>query len=236
MRLIKQDTFPTGSYSFVSRFSKWGSLFKARALSTPQVWELCSGLCLMTAARAWPHVPSCTHTRAVLAGTALRAEEAHLWELRVTQGDPHCSRVSLWRSRTLKKSLSSLLMSCVPHVLLCKPWNQGCWLPGSSCLEFMANSSCNVQLSPAWSPADRGALTGPLRGHGGVWQSPTGCRAPLLPRLSLPRSKQCLPSWECYSRKQHLLPNTCSHGSRFHAGCFPKHEQLEYFCYISLPK
>lgn len=100
------------------------------------------------------------------------------------------------------------------------------WLPGSSCLEFMADNSCKVQLSQALSPADRGALTGPLRGRSGVWQSPAGCRAPPLPRLSLPGSKQCLPSWECHSRKQHLLPNACGHGSRFHASCFPKCEHL----------
>lgn len=163
-------------------------------------------------------------------GGALWAEEAHLWELRVdrvTQGDPQCSSMSLWRSRTPK---------CLCHL---HPWavslmfgcanDLGCWLPGSSCLEFMANNSCNVQLSQALSPADRGALTRPLRGHSGVWQSP-------LSRLSLPRSKQCLPSWECHSRKQHLLPNASGHSSRFHAGCFPKHEQLEYFCYISLHK
>lgn len=61
MRSIKQDTFPIWSYSFVPRFSKWGSLFKARALDMSQVWELCRGLCWVTAARAWPHVPSCTH-------------------------------------------------------------------------------------------------------------------------------------------------------------------------------
>lgn len=30
--------------------------------------------------------------------------------------------------------------------------------------------------------------------------------------------------------------NACSHGSRFHTSCFPKQEQLECFCYISLHK
>lgn len=29
-------------------------------------------------------------------------------------------------------------------------------------------------------------------------------------------------------------PNGCSRGSRFCAGCFPKHKQLEHFCYVSL--
>lgn len=31
-------------------------------------------------------------------------------------------------------------------------------------------------------------------------------------------------------------PNACSHGRQFHASCFPKCEQLEHFCYISLHK
>lgn len=211
--------------------------------SKPEIWTFprC-GSCAVDWWQLLEHDPRChpAHTWGLCwQGTVLWAEGAHLWELRVDrvpQGEPQCSSMSLWRSRSPEKSLSSSPTICVTHVLLCKCWDQGCWLPGSSCLQFMANNSCNVQLPRALSPADRGALTGLLRGHSGVWQSPTGCRAPPLPRLSLPRSKQCLPSWECHSRKQQLLSDACGHGSRFHAGCFPKREQLEYFCYISLHK
>lgn len=245
MRSVKRDTLPTWRHGVLCTDS-----VNMEVSSKPVLW-ICPryrgcgaahGWSLI-AARAWSHVPSCTGVKAVLV-----EDSPAIWGKKLVgacggqrQGDPARwpSMVTPWSSRGPIKSLLPSSMGSLTHVLLYSSQHQGGWLRVSFCLEFMANNSCKVQLLGFFKSYRQGSTHSLTRL---CWGLEVTSRLPATTAAQvwiaweqavaheLVGQDQCPDSSRTTGSSRTTVPgsstsssNACSHGSRFCAGCFPKH-------------